>query len=165
MDNGSVNVLGFQFETERDSLQEPFLNEDDDNKTKQKRGSSQVSQPVEEWCKCGKCKAMLSEKEGIYCHEAALHYLYDNIWGGFTNFDLCNKSLKNSRCKRYHKGFCVICDCFWVSTFINSYLEVWVDLICLFKVGIIQICIIKFAVLVSPSCSANQNSLYDLKIV
>ena len=112
MDNGSVNVLGFQFETEGDSLQEPVLNEGDDNKTKQERSSSQVNQPVEEWCKCGKCEAILSEKEGKYCHEAALHFLYGNIRGGLTNFDLCNKSFTNSRCKRYHKGFYVICDCF-----------------------------------------------------
>ena len=35
MDNSSVTVLGIQFEPERDSLQEPFFNEEDENEVEQ----------------------------------------------------------------------------------------------------------------------------------
>ena len=52
MDNSSVTVPGFQFGPERDSLQEPFFNEDDENETKQEKSRDRVSQAVEEWCKC-----------------------------------------------------------------------------------------------------------------
>ena len=45
-------MLGFPFEPERDSLQELFFNEDDNNKTELERSSSRVSQAVEGWCKC-----------------------------------------------------------------------------------------------------------------
>ena len=86
MDNSSVTVLGFQFEPERDFLQEPFFQEDDVNETEQEKSSSRVSQAVEEWCKCGKCEPMLTEKECRCCHEAALHYLNGNIRGGSRNF-------------------------------------------------------------------------------
>ena len=77
-----VTVLNFSFEPERDSFQEPFFNEDNENETEQERISSRVSQTVEEWCKCGKCETMLTEKECRYCHEAASHYLNDNVRGG-----------------------------------------------------------------------------------
>ena len=40
-------MLGFPFEPERDSLQELFFNEDDNNKTELERSSSRVSQAVE----------------------------------------------------------------------------------------------------------------------
>ena len=55
MDNSSVTALGFQFEPQRDSPQEPFFKEDDENETEQERSSNRVSQAVEEWCKCRKC--------------------------------------------------------------------------------------------------------------
>ena len=48
MDNSSVAVPGFQFEPERDSSQEPFFSEDDENEMKQERSSSRISQAVEE---------------------------------------------------------------------------------------------------------------------
>ena len=87
MDNSSVTVLGFQFEPERDSPQEPYFKEDDEmNVIKQERSSRRVIQAVEEWCKCGKCEPMLTEKECRCCHEAALHYLNGNIRGGSRNF-------------------------------------------------------------------------------
>ena len=88
MDNSSVIVLGFQFEPERDSLQEPFFKEDDVKETEQEKSSSWVSQAVEEWCKCGKCEPMLTERECRCCHEAASHYLNGNIRGGARNFAL-----------------------------------------------------------------------------
>ena len=88
MDNSSVTVLGFQFEPERDSLQEPFFKEDDVKETEQEKSSSWVSQAVEEWCKCGKCEPMLTERECRCCHEAASHYLNGNIRGGARNFAL-----------------------------------------------------------------------------
>ena len=86
MDNSSVTVLGFQFEPERDSPQEPFFKEDDENETEEERSSSKVSQAGEEWCKCGKCEPMLTEKECRCYHEAASHYLNGNIRGGSRNF-------------------------------------------------------------------------------
>ena len=55
MDNSSVTALGFQFEPQRDSPQEPLFKEDDENETEQERSSNRVSQAVEEWCKCRKC--------------------------------------------------------------------------------------------------------------
>ena len=61
MDNSSVNVLDFQFQPER--AQETFFKKDDENETEQERSSSRVSQAAEEWCKCGKCEPMLTEKE------------------------------------------------------------------------------------------------------
>ena len=48
LDNSSVTVLNFPLEPGRDSLQEPFFNEDDENETEQERSSSRVSQAVEE---------------------------------------------------------------------------------------------------------------------
>ena len=41
-------MLNFPFEPERDSLQEPFRNEDDENETDQERSSSRISQAVQE---------------------------------------------------------------------------------------------------------------------
>ena len=41
-------MLDFPFEPERESLQEPFFNEDDENETEQERSSSRVSQAVED---------------------------------------------------------------------------------------------------------------------
>ena len=79
-------MLHFQFEPEIDSLQEPFFNEDDENETEQERSSSRVSQAVEEWCKCGKCETMLTEKECRCCHEAASHYLNGNVREGSRIF-------------------------------------------------------------------------------
>ena len=63
MDNTSVTRLSFQFELERDPLQDLFSNKDDENETEQERGGSRVSQTVEEWCKSDKCETMLKEKE------------------------------------------------------------------------------------------------------
>ena len=96
MDNSSVTVPGFQFEPERDSPQEPFFKEDDENETEQERSSSRVRQAVEEWCKCGKCEPILTEKECRYCHQAASHYLNGSIrWILELCFvetgDLCDK--------------------------------------------------------------------------
>ena len=53
MNNSSVTVLFFQFEPERDSLQEPFFSEDDQNEAEQGGSGGGVSQAVEGWCKCG----------------------------------------------------------------------------------------------------------------
>ena len=64
-------MLGFQFEPERDSPQEPFFKEYDENETEQERSSSRVRQAVEERCKYGKCEPTLTEKECRCCHEAA----------------------------------------------------------------------------------------------
>ena len=86
MDNSSVTVFDFQFEPERDSLQEPFFKEGDVNETEQEKSSSRVSQAVEEWCKCGKCEPMLTGRQCRCCHEAASHYLNGNIRGGSRNF-------------------------------------------------------------------------------
>ena len=87
MDNSSVTVLGFQFEPERDSPQEPFFKEDDElNETEQESSSSRVSQGVKEWCKCGKCEPMLTEKECRCCYEEDSDYLNGNIRGGSRNF-------------------------------------------------------------------------------
>ena len=86
MDNSSVTALGFQFEPQRDSPQEPFFKEDDENETEQERSSSRVRQAVEEWCKCEKCEPMLAEKECRCCHEAVSHYLNGNIRDGSWNF-------------------------------------------------------------------------------
>lgn len=61
--NSSIIVVGFQFELERDTLQESFFNENDENENEQERSSSRDSQPVEEWCKYGKCETMLREEE------------------------------------------------------------------------------------------------------
>ena len=72
-------MLGFQFEPKRDSLQELFFNEDDENETEQERSGNRVSQAVEEWCKCEKCEFMLKEKECRCCHEAASHCLNGNM--------------------------------------------------------------------------------------
>ena len=86
MDNSSVTVLGFQFEPERDSPQEPFFKEDDVNETEQEKSSSRVIQAVEEWCKYGKCENKLTERECKCCHEASSHYLNGNIRGESRNF-------------------------------------------------------------------------------
>ena len=86
MDNSSVTVLGFQFKHERDSPQETFFKEDDVNETEHEKSSSRVSQTVEEWCKCGKCEPILTERECRCCHEAVSHYLNVNIRGGSRNF-------------------------------------------------------------------------------
>ena len=87
MDNSSVTVQEFQFESERDSPQELFFKEDDEmNETEQESSSSRISQAVEEWCKCGKCEPMLTEKEFRRWHEEASHYLNGNIRGGSRNF-------------------------------------------------------------------------------
>ena len=86
MDTSSVTVLGFQFERERESLEEQFFKEDDENETEQERSSSRVSHAVEEWCKCGKCEPMLTDNECRCCHEAASHYLNGNIRGRSRNF-------------------------------------------------------------------------------
>ena len=86
MSNSSVTVPGFQSEPERNSLQESFFKEDDENEKEQEKSSSRVSQAVEEWWKCGKCESMLTEKECRCCHEAASHYLNGNIRGGSRNF-------------------------------------------------------------------------------
>ena len=83
MDNSYVTVPGLQFEPERDSSQESFFNENDENEMKQDRSSSRISQAVEEWCKCRKCKPMLTQKECRRCHEAASHYLNGTFSGGF----------------------------------------------------------------------------------
>ena len=85
MDNISVTVLGYLFEPDRDSLQELFFKEDDDE-TEQERSSSRVSQAVEEWCKCGKYETMLTEKECRCCHELTSYYLNGNIRGGSKIF-------------------------------------------------------------------------------
>ena len=106
MDNSSVTVLGFQFEPERDSPQEPFFKEDDDNETEQERSSSRVSQAVEEWCKCGICEPMLTEKECRCCHEATSHYLHGKIRGGSRNFASSKRLPDTSDC---HKGLHVRC--------------------------------------------------------
>ena len=52
LDNSSVTVLDFSFESESDSLQEPLFNEDDENETEQETISNRVSRAVEDWCKC-----------------------------------------------------------------------------------------------------------------
>ena len=49
-------MLGFQFEPERDFLQEQFFIEDDENEIEQERSSRRISQAVEEWYQCGKCE-------------------------------------------------------------------------------------------------------------
>ena len=111
MDNSSVTVLGFQFESERDSPQEPFFKEDDGNETEQERISSSESQAVEEWCKCGKCEAMLTEKECRCCYEAASHYLNGNIRDGSWNFAFSKLEIfaindsRLSGASDCHKGF------------------------------------------------------------
>ena len=79
-------MLGFPLEPERESLQEPYFDEDDENETDQERGSSRVCQAVEEWCKYGKCETMLIEKECGCCHEAASHYLNGNVRDRFRIF-------------------------------------------------------------------------------
>ena len=118
MDNSSVTVLGFQFEPERDFLQEPFFQEDDVNETEQEKSSSRVSQAVEEWCKCGKCEPMLTEKECICYHEVASHYLNGNIRGGSRNFASSKLeifAINNSRlpdASDCHKGLQVRCQGF-----------------------------------------------------
>ena len=55
---------------------------------KQKRSSHRDSQAVEEWCKCGKCGPMLTEKECRYWHEEVSHYLNGNIRDESRNFAL-----------------------------------------------------------------------------
>ena len=85
MDNSSVTVLGFQFEPERNSPQEPFFKEHDEMTETEQESSSRVSQAVEERCKCGKCEPMLTEKECKRQKEAS-HYLNGNIRGGSRNF-------------------------------------------------------------------------------
>ena len=115
MDNSSITVLGFQFEPERDSPQEPIFKEDDGNETEQEKSSSRVSQAAEEWCKCGKCEPMLTEKECRCCHEAASHYLNGNIRGGSRNFALSKLEIFTVNDSRLpdasdcHKGLHVIC--------------------------------------------------------
>ena len=47
LNNSSVTVLGVPFEPVRDSLQEPFFHEDDENETEQETSSSRVGQAVE----------------------------------------------------------------------------------------------------------------------
>ena len=56
LDNSYVTVLNFLFEPERDSLQEPFFNEDDENETEQERSSSRVGQTVESDVNVGNVK-------------------------------------------------------------------------------------------------------------
>ena len=79
-------MQGFWFEPEKDSLQELFFNQDDENETQQEKSSSRVSQAVEEWCKCGKCENTLIEMDCRYCHKAVSHYLNGNAWGGSRLF-------------------------------------------------------------------------------
>ena len=80
------------------------------NEMEQERSSSRVSQTAEEWCKCGKCKPMLTKKEWRCCHETASHYLNGNIRGGFRNFTSSKLeifAIDDSRCSDAsdcHKG-------------------------------------------------------------
>ena len=100
VDNSSVTVLSFQFEHERDSIQEPFFNEDDENETEQEKSINRVIQAVEEWCNCGKCETVITEMECRCCHEAASQYLNSNIRGGcriFAPSKLENFLRNNSR--------------------------------------------------------------------
>ena len=62
--------------------------DDEMNEMKQKRSSHRDSQAVEEWCKCGKCGPMLTEKECRYWHEEVSHYLNGNIRDESRNFAL-----------------------------------------------------------------------------
>ena len=48
LDNSSVTVLDFSFESESDSLQEPLFNKDDENETEQETISNRVSRAVED---------------------------------------------------------------------------------------------------------------------
>ena len=48
LDNSSVTVLDFSFESESDSPQEPLFNENDENETEQERISNRVSRAVED---------------------------------------------------------------------------------------------------------------------
>ena len=48
LDNSSVTVLDFSFESESDSLQEPLFNEDEENETEQETISNRVSRAVED---------------------------------------------------------------------------------------------------------------------
>ena len=110
MDNSSVTVLGFQFEPERDFLQEPFFQKDDVNETEQEKSSSRISQAVEEWCKCGKCEPMLTEKECRCYHEVASHYLSGSR--NFASSKLEIFAINNSRlpdANDCHKGLQVRC--------------------------------------------------------
>ena len=105
------------------------------NETEQEKSSSRVSQTVEEWCKCGKCEPILTERECRCCHEAASHYLNVNIRGGSRNFvspKLEIFAINDSQlpdASDCHKGLRVRCLGFWVSNFLKSYLEVSFDLI------------------------------------
>ena len=49
MDNSFITVLCLKYGPEKDSLQEPFFNKDDENATEHERSSSWVSQVAEEW--------------------------------------------------------------------------------------------------------------------
>ena len=79
--------FSFQFALDRDSVQEPFFNENGQNEAEQER-NSRLSPAVEEWCECRKGKSMLIENECRCCHEAASHYLNDNIRVGSRKFAL-----------------------------------------------------------------------------
>ena len=96
-------MLGFQSELERDSLQEPFFNEDDENDAEQER-SGRESPAVEELCECGKCGLMLTEKDCRCCHEVALHYSSDDIRDGSRNF--ASSKLKIFATKRFTASRC-----------------------------------------------------------
>ena len=146
MDNSSATVLGFQFEPERDSLQEPFYQEDDVNETEQEKSNCRVSQAVEEWCKCEKCEPMLTEKECRCCHEAASHYLNGNIRGGSRNF----ASSKLEIFAINDSQLPVRCRGFWVSTFVKSYLEISFDLIWYVYFKLIYKYFVKLPKLISP---------------
>ena len=85
MDRSSVKV--FSLSQKEILLKSHFFKEDDEiNETEQERSSSRVCQAVEEWCKCGKCEPVLTEKECRCCHEEASHDLNGNIRGGSGNF-------------------------------------------------------------------------------
>ena len=117
MNNSSVTLVGFQFKPEIDSPQELFFKEGDEmmNETQQERSSSRVTQTVEEWCKCGKCEPIMTEKECRCCHEGSSHYLNGNIRDGSRKFISSKLEIfgvddsRRPEVSDFHKGLYVKC--------------------------------------------------------
>ena len=107
MDNSSVTVLDFQFEPKAILLKTHFLRKI----MRMKPNRKEIVVGLEDWCKCGKCEPMLTEKYCRCCHQSASYYLNGNIRDGSWNFassELEIFAINDSRlsgASDCHKGF------------------------------------------------------------
>jgi hypothetical protein len=68
--NKMVNINGFSYEPENINLdQNVVIDYDAVDDESQNTSGLRDAYNISEWCKCGKCVPMLSQKESKCCHE------------------------------------------------------------------------------------------------